>query len=101
MYNMKELQKLGALGKNSPDTMKAFQALNAGAMAEGEIPKKYKELIAVAVAISKQCPYCIEVHKKSAIAAGVTEKELTEAVFIAATVAAGAAVTHGTHLIDQ
>ena len=93
---MNELKKLGTLGKNSPEAMKGFQALSASALGEGEIPIKYKELIAVAVGVSKQCPYCIAVHKKNAIAAGATEKELTEAVFIAAAIGAGAAITHGT-----
>ncbi len=101
MYDMKEMKKLGALGKNVPEAMKGFQAMTGASMGEGEIPVKYKELIAVAVGISKQCPYCIEIHKKAAIAAGATEKELAEAVFIAATIGAGAAVTHGTHLIGE
>ncbi len=100
MYNMDQLSKLGSLGKNAPAAMKAFQALDAAALGNGAIPKKYKELIALAVALTTQCPYCLEIHKKHAIDAGATQEELSEVTFIAAALRAGAAVVHGTHLVD-
>ncbi|AUC76177.1 carboxymuconolactone decarboxylase family protein [Olleya sp. Bg11-27] len=100
MYDMKQLNKLGSLGKGAPATMKAFQALDEAAMGEGAIPKKYKELIALAVALTTQCPYCLEIHKKHAVEAGATEEELAETTFIAAVLRAGAAVVHGTHLME-
>ncbi|WP_055442425.1 carboxymuconolactone decarboxylase family protein [Lacinutrix himadriensis] len=99
MYEMKQLNKLGALGKGAPAAMEAFQALDNVAMGEGAIPKKYKELIALAVALTTQCPYCLEIHKKHAVEAGATEEELAETTFIAAILRAGAAVVHGTHLM--
>jgi len=98
MYDMKNLSKLSKLGENSQQSMKAFQDLSEAAFKGGEIPLKYKELIAVGVALSKQCSYCIEVHKTNAIKAGATETELAETVFISSAIGAGAAVTHGTHL---
>ena len=99
MYDMKQLNKLGSLGKMAPLAMKAFQALDNAAMEEGVIPKKYKELIALAVALTTQCPYCLEIHKNHAIEAGATEEELAETTFIAAALRAGAAVVHGTHIM--
>ncbi|WP_350293818.1 carboxymuconolactone decarboxylase family protein [uncultured Croceitalea sp.] len=95
---MKNLKQLGALGKNAESAMKAFQALDQTALADGAIPKKYKELIAIAVALTTQCPYCLEIHKKHAIDAGATQEELAEVTFVAAALRAGAAVVHGTHL---
>ena len=100
MYHTDNLKKLGKLGEKANEAMKAFQAFDKAALAEGAIPKKYKELMAVAVALTTQCPYCLEIHKKKAIAAGATEEELAETTFLAAALRAGAAVTHGTHLID-
>lgn len=97
---MNNLKKLGNLGKNAEDAMKAFEALDQAALADGAIPKKYKELMAVAIALTTQCPYCLEIHKKHALAAGASQEELSEAVLVAAALRAGAAVTHGTHLID-
>ncbi|UZO82317.1 carboxymuconolactone decarboxylase family protein [Aquimarina sp. ERC-38] len=100
MYDMNHLKKLGTLGKNAEPAMKAFQALDQAALADGAIPKKYKELIALAVALTTQCPYCLEIHKKHAVEAGATPEELAEVTFVAAALRAGAAVVHGTHLMD-
>nr|WP_234993328.1 carboxymuconolactone decarboxylase family protein [Amphiplicatus metriothermophilus] len=58
-------------------------------------------MMAVAVALTTQCPYCIEIHKKAAIAAGATQGELAEVVFVAAVLRAGGAVTHGVHVLDE
>jgi AhpD family alkylhydroperoxidase len=68
-------------------------------MAAGAIPIKYKELMALAVAFTTQCPYCIDIHAKKARAAEATEQEIAEVVVIAAALRAGAAITHGTHAI--
>ncbi|HYM76390.1 MAG TPA: carboxymuconolactone decarboxylase family protein [Candidatus Dormibacteraeota bacterium] len=62
---------------------------------DGAIPRKYRELLAVAVACTTQCPYCIEVHTKAAKKAGATRQELSETAFIAAALRAGGAATHG------
>ncbi len=101
MYSMNNIKKLPELGSKAPETWKSFAAFDQAAMADGAIPKKYKELIAIAVALTTQCPYCIEIHKAKAIEAGATEAELAEVVFVAAALRAGAAVTHGTHLIES
>jgi AhpD family alkylhydroperoxidase len=57
-----------------------------------------KQLIAVAVALTTQCPYCIELHRKAARDAGATDAQLTEAALVAAAIRAGGAVTHSSHL---
>lgn len=90
-----ELAKLAALEKAKPDIMKAFAAFDAAAMADGAVPKKYKELIAVAVALTTQCQYCLAIHTESARKAGATDEELAEVTFVASALRAGAAVTHG------
>jgi AhpD family alkylhydroperoxidase len=94
--NLKELKKMDGL---APGVMKAFWAFDRAAVAEGAIPVKYKELIAVAVALTTQCPYCISIHSGNARKAGATEAELTEAAMVAASLRAGAAVTHATHAL--
>jgi AhpD family alkylhydroperoxidase len=99
MYDLKNLAKLKALDANAPEGMKAFWAFDKAAMAAGAIPVKYKELIALAVAFTTQCPYCIDVHAKKARAAEATEQEIAEVVVVAAALRAGAAITHGTHAV--
>jgi AhpD family alkylhydroperoxidase len=66
MYDIENLKKLPALGKLAPESMAAFQALDSAALADGAIPKKYKELMALAVALNTQCPYCLYVHREAA-----------------------------------
>ena len=100
MYDMKHLSKLKKLGELSPDGWKAFVAFDEAAFKEGAIPLKYKELMAVAVALTTQCPYCIEIHSKKARKAGATEQELAETTLIAAALRAGGAMTHGTHALE-
>jgi len=97
MYNLKNLDKLKTLDANAPEAMKAFWAFDKAAMAAGAIPKKYKELMALSVAFTTQCPYCIAIHAKRAREEGTSEQEIAEAVAVAAALRAGAAVTHGTH----
>jgi len=63
---------------------------------DGKIPKKYRELIALAVAHTTQCVYCIEVHTKKAKKAGASKEEVAESIFLAAALRAGGAAVHGT-----
>jgi AhpD family alkylhydroperoxidase len=97
VYDMKNLNKLKTIEASAPDAIKAFWAFDKAAMAAGAIPAKYKELMALAVAFTTQCPYCIEVHAKKAREAGGSDQEIAEVVAIAAALRAGAAITHGTH----
>src|SRR5271165_4228989 len=99
MYDITNLEKLSAFSKAVPEAMASFQAFDKAALADGAIPKKYKELMAVAVALTTQCPYCIEIHSTRAREAGSTEQELAEVVCVAAALRAGAAITHGTHVM--
>ena len=100
MYDMKNLAKFNTLGELAPEAFKAFVAFDAAALKDGAIPVKYKELMAVAVALTTQCPYCIEIHSKKARKAGATEQELAETTLVAAALRAGAAMTHGTHTLE-
>jgi len=100
MYDMNNLSKFKTLGELAPEAFKAFVAFDAAALKAGAIPLKYKELMAVAVALTTQCPYCIEIHRTNAKKAGATEQELAETTLVAAALRAGAAMTHGTHTLE-
>src|ERR1051326_6049439 len=100
MYDPQNLPKFKRFGELAPDAFKAFVAFDKAALAEGAIPVKYKELMAVAVALTTQCPYCIDIHTKNATKAGATEQELAETALVAAALRAGAAMTHGTHTLS-
>jgi AhpD family alkylhydroperoxidase len=100
MYDMKNLSKFEKMAELSPEAFKAFAALDRAAYKAGAIPAKYKELMAVAVALTTQCPYCIEIHAKKAKGAGATEEEISETVLVAAALRAGSAMSHGTHALE-
>jgi len=101
MFDMNNLKKIPTLAAAAPAAIEGFKALDTAALSEGAIPKKYKELMAIAVALTTQCGYCLEVHRKAALAAGATEQEFAETVFVATALRAGAALTHGTHLVGD
>jgi len=101
MYHKEDLAKLKKMEGLAPEVMKAFWAFDKAAVADGAIPVKYKELIAVAVALTTQCPYCIDIHGGNARKAGATDAEMVEAAMVAAALRAGAAVTHATHALPN
>ena len=100
MQTMDNLKKLGKLDQASGDAWKKFQDFNNAAMADGAIPVKYKEMIALGVALTTQCSYCLELHRQAAVKAGVTQEEMAEIGIIAGALRAGAALTHATQILD-
>lgn len=78
----------------APEIQAAFDAFSARVFADGALPAKMKQLIAVAVAHVTQCPYCIRGHTKAALRRGATQQELMEAIWVAAEMRAGAAYAH-------
>jgi AhpD family alkylhydroperoxidase len=101
MYDMKNLGRLKTLDANAPAAMKAFWSFNDAAFAAGALDVRTKQLLALAVALTTQCPYCIELHVKDARAAGATDQMLAEVTTVAAAMRAGAAITHATHLFKE
>jgi AhpD family alkylhydroperoxidase len=98
MFDMKQLNELKRLEEHAPEATKAFWAFDKAAFAEGALTAQQKQLIAVAVALTTQCPYCIEVHRKAARDEGASDAQLAEAALVAAAIRAGGAVTHASHL---
>ena len=78
----------------SPETHEAFQEFSRRVFADGALDKKTKQLIAVAVAHVTQCQFCIKGHTRAALRRGATERELMEAIWVAAEMRAGGAYAH-------
>jgi AhpD family alkylhydroperoxidase len=83
--------------EQTPDILAAFDAFeNAVFAREGrEIPLKYRELMALAVALTTQCPYCIDSHAQNATKAGATRAEIAEAAWVTTSIRAGGGYAHG------
>ncbi len=91
-----DLRFLKEMSKLAPTEFNAWLNLdNIVRRDDGAVPRKYRELIALAVASTTQCPYCIEAHVMGAKAAGASREEITESSLIAAALRAGGAATHG------
>jgi AhpD family alkylhydroperoxidase len=78
----------------------AFKAFSRSVFADGALPTKTKQLIAVAVAHVTQCPYCIRGHTHAAMQEGATTGEIMEAIWVAAEMRAGAAYAHSALALD-
>jgi AhpD family alkylhydroperoxidase len=84
----------------APRTQAAFDAFSREVFADGALPAKLKQVIAVAVAHATQCPYCIKGHTTAALRAGATREELMEAIWVATEIRAGGPYAHSALAID-
>lgn len=100
MHDMNKLKHLKDLDAGATDAMKAFWAFDKAVFKDGAISGLNKQLIAVAVALTTQCVYCMEIHTKEARDAGATDAQLAEAATVAAAIRAGGAITHATHMFS-
>ena len=84
----------------APHTHEAFEAFSRAVFAEGSLPEQTKQLIAVAVAHTTQCPFCIKGHTRLARRKGATDEQIMEAIWVAAEMRAGGAYAHSTLALD-
>jgi AhpD family alkylhydroperoxidase len=99
-YRQQLVAAVGDLGKLSPDTVKGYITLGGAAQKTGHLDPKTHELIALAVAVSLRCDGCITVHTAAARKTGATKEEIAEALGVAVSVNAGAALVYSTRTLD-
>nr|WP_249159544.1 carboxymuconolactone decarboxylase family protein [Bradyrhizobium tropiciagri] len=99
-YRKQIVAGVSEFGKLSPDTVKGYAALSGAGAKTSHFDAKTRELIALAVAISLRCDGCITVHAAAAKKLGATEEELAEALGVAVSVNAGAAIVYSTRTFD-
>lgn len=78
-----------------PDVYEGFARLHDAALAPGELDAKTKELIALAISVSKGCDGCIASHARGAARHGATMAETAEAIGVAVLMNGGPATVHG------
>lgn len=88
------------IGQLSPETIKGYIALGAAGQKTDLLGAKMRELIALAVAVSLRCDGCITVHTEAAIKHGASKEEIAEALGVAISVNAGAALVYSTRVMD-
>ena len=97
-YNPEDLPKFEEIGKEAPDLAKKFFEYYTAVFAEGELTEREKALIALAVAHTVQCPYCIDAYTRACLEKGSNPAEMTEAVHVATAIRGGSSLVHGVQM---
>ena len=99
-YRQQVVAGVGGFAKLSPETVKGYGAMGMAGQKTGHLDAKTRELIAVGVAITLRCDGCITVYTDAARKFGATQEELAEALGVATSVNAGAAIVYSTRALD-
>lgn len=99
-YHQQLLATIGGIGKLSPDTVRGYGQLSEAGTKTGRLDAKTRELIALAVSVTRQCDGCITVHTDAAIKHGATREEIMEALGVAISVNAGATLVYSARVLD-
>ncbi|MBS4209866.1 carboxymuconolactone decarboxylase family protein [Bacillus sp. FJAT-50079] len=99
LYKAEYFNRLAEFSKLNGDAFKSFIDFDQQALKAGQLSVKEKELIAVAVAHTTGCPYCIDLHTKAAKKADATLEEISEAIFVAVALKAGSALAHSVNAL--
>ncbi|WP_163536056.1 carboxymuconolactone decarboxylase family protein [Gracilibacillus sp. YIM 98692] len=100
LYKASYFNRLEELSKLNGDAFHAFVDFDQKTMKDGALSAKEKELVAVAVAHTTGCPYCIDIHTKGAKQQGTAKDELAEAIFVATALKAGSAIAHSVNALN-
>ena len=96
-YKKIHLQQFGEgkFGEDAPELWKSFLSYYAKVFEEGELTTREKALIALAVAHSESCPYCIDAYTTTCLNEGCDQDQIAEAIHVAAVMKAGVTIAHG------
>ncbi len=94
-YKPEDLPKFEEIGKEVPDLADKFFDYYGAVFSEGELTEREKSLIALAVAHTIQCPYCIDAFTQSCLEKGSNVAEMTEAIHVVTAIRGGASLVHG------
>jgi alkylhydroperoxidase AhpD family core domain len=99
-YRQQLVETIGKIAQLSPDTVRGYSVLGAASSKTKHLDAKIRELIALAVAVSLRCDGCITVHTDAAKKQGASQEEIAEALGVAVSVNAGAALVYSARVID-
>jgi alkylhydroperoxidase/carboxymuconolactone decarboxylase family protein len=94
-YDPTDLPRFPEIGKDAPELAEKFFEYYAQVFREGELTEREKALIALAVAHTIQCPYCIDAYTQACLEKGSNIAEMTEALHVAVAIRGGASLIHG------
>jgi len=97
-YEKKDLEDFGNIGEYAPELGKRYFDYYGEVMKEGKLSEREKALIAIAVATTQKCPYCIDAYTDRCLSLGVSREEMMEAVHVGAAMVAGVVLAHATQM---
>ena len=99
-YQKQIIANNAQIGKANHEILKGYRGLSGAGASTDLLGGKTRELIALAVAVTRQCDGCIVTHVDAAIKQGATRKEIVEALAVAIAVNAGAALVFSSRVMD-
>ncbi len=100
-YKPEHLPRFGAIAEGNKELADAFFAYCGNVFQDGALSAREKALIALAVAHTVQCPYCIDAYTSDCLEKGSDLEQMTEAVHVATAIRGGASLVHGIQMLDQ
>ena len=97
-YEHQDLADFANIGEYAPDLGKKYFDYYGEAMKAGKLSEREKALIALAVATTQKCPYCIDAYTNQCLSLGVSQQEMMEAVHVGAAMVAGVVLAHSTQM---
>ncbi len=100
-YDPADLKKFGKISEWSEELGSKFFEYYGKVFEEGSLTAREKSLIALAVAHTVQCPYCIDAYTGDGLKRGITKEEMMEALHVAAAIRGGASLVHGVQMMNK
>jgi len=100
-YHPEHLARFGSIGEGNQELADKFFDYYAAVFREGALSEREKALIALAVAHTVQCPYCIDAYSKGCLEKGADLEQMTEAIHVATAIRGGATLVHGVQMLDH
>lgn len=100
-YREGQLARFGEIGAANKQLADKFFEYYGAVFAPGKLTEREKALIALAVAHTIQCPYCIEAYSGGCIEKGADAEEMMEALHVAAAIRGGASLVHGVQMLEH
>ena len=97
-YEKKDLADFANIGEYAPDLGEKYFDYYGETMKAGKLTEREKALVALAVATTQKCPYCIDAYTNQCLSLGVSQEEMMEAVHVGAAMVAGVVLAHSTQM---
>lgn len=100
-YQNEHLARFGDISEGAPELSRKFFDYYNAVFAPGALTEREKALIALAVAHTVQCPYCIDAYTSTSLEKGADLEQMTEAVHVACAIRGGASLVHGMQMKEH